>query len=309
MTLKTPPEVATEEAHDALLNENDLWMPHTRELASALGLSGAVSRFATGSGPVLGVGTTHVVKWVADLYVDEVASEVLGLGAAEGKLDIATPDLVDVRRVGTWTAITMTRVLGKSWFDVKPSLAAQSEAAKAVGASLKTLHGLAMPPCPRKVNWPGFVAERLANAQDDQRRRGLAPHLVEEIPEFLSRTGIAEVAQHDVRLLHADLHHHHVMLDDNGVVTGWIDFADCFVGAPAYEMLAPGVYLAQGEAAVVRGLLDGYGDPNLRGKSASWWLAMTLLHRFAHLQWYTQMLGLAEAPKNLDAFAERLWPV
>ena len=301
------PNPSSDEAHDALLPDHVLWRTATHALATHLNLSGPVARYPTGSCPVLRVGN-FVVKWIHDLYVDEAIAEGVCLRHAAQLSELAAPRLAHQGRSGSWTWLVLTRIPGRSWHELDDTMdgATRVRVARQVGESLRALHGLPAPACPRNVDWPAFVHARIQQAPADQHKRGLDPTLVDQISPFIQATGIAKIADAKTCLLHADLHHQHVLVQD-GQMSGWIDFADGFVGGHAYELLTPGIFLAQGDAAIIDALLDGYGDAELAARESDWWLALTLLHRFAHLRNYMGKLGMTEATA-LSQVARQLWP-
>lgn len=305
--MHTLPLVTNEEEHDKAVDQDVLWLDRTTRLARELELRGTVERFSSGSTPVLAVGDGFIIKWVPDFYAVEAEAEAVCLQATHGRLDVATPELVARVCRDTWQALVLTRVPGTSWHDLRESEQVQpwENLAFRTGRTLRQLHALAPPPCPRGVDWPAFVDERIREAAPVQKRRGLPDELVAALPDFLDAQGVGALAAQAPCLLHADLHRHHVLVDE-GKVASWIDFADAFVGAPVYDLLAPATSLVRGNADVLQALLEGYGDPVLLTQSSEWWLAVTVLHRFAHLPRYAEH---SDVPMDsLSGLAEALWP-
>jgi Ser/Thr protein kinase RdoA (MazF antagonist) len=234
------------------------------------------------------------VKWVPDRWRDEATAEARGLAHLRGRTRFDTPALLAVDRIDSWTALVMTRVPGRPL----PFRGGDPAVCRQVGVALASLHTLPRPARPpRAESWPTFFGRQQHVAATAQARRGLQPHLVAEIPALVGalRT-TAERA-----FLHADLHHQHVLLTD-GVMTGWIDFADARIGDPLFDVVTPAVFLAPDHASL-RDLLRGarllHRVPSRRDM-----LGWVLLHPFAHLRRY---LGDAR-PTSLAHAARLLWP-
>ena len=102
-------------------------------------------------------------------------------------------------------------------------------------------------------------------------------------------------------LLHADLTADNILVHDGGL-SGFIDFADAFVGPWTYELAATSCFVTPGDRRSQRALLAGRGaaaTPELLGTLRSW----AVLHRYGHVARMMRDAGHA----SLAGWLESLW--
>lgn len=271
------PPAVTEEQFEAL--DDDALRPGVEALCGYLGISGDVERFADGSLPVYAVGVGHVVKLFPQVHLDEVATERDVLEAVQGRLPVPTPGLSAAGEFGGWGYVLMERLRGASLKDVWPELdaSARQDVSRQVGEALAALHAIT-PPSLGPADWDEFVRTRRQGCVERQRKRGLDPRWLEQIPDFLDSV---DLGQPDLVLAHTEVMSAHLLIDD-GRLTGLFDFEPAMHAAREYEFVATGVFLTRGERRANQALYDGYGrtvDPRKV-------LAYTLLHVYSNVAWY-----------------------
>ena len=74
-------------------------------------------------------------------------------------------------------------------------------------------------------------------------------------------------------------------VDDRWRVTGLIDFADCFIGEPTYDLLGPILFNYYPTPELTKNFLSAYGMP-LTDSSRTYLMQLLLLHRFSHIPNY-----------------------
>ncbi|MFD0202220.1 MULTISPECIES: phosphotransferase family protein [Saccharothrix] len=284
------PPAVTEEQFEAL--DDDALRPGLEALLGHLGVSGDVERFADGSLPVYAVGDRYVVKLFPAVHLDEVATERDVLEAVRGRLPVPTPELHAAGEFGGWGYVLMERLRGVSLKDVWPGLdaAARREVSRQVGEALAALHEVTPPPL-GPDDWAEFVRTQRSGCVERQRGRGLAPHWLEQIPDFLDSV---DLGQPELVLAHTEVMSAHLLIDD-GRLTGLFDFEPAMRAAREYEFVATGVFLTRGEREANRALHDGYG----RAVDPRKVLAYTLLHVYSNLAWY-----LREVPTRATTLDE-----
>lgn len=209
-----------------------------------------------------------------------------------------------------WRYLVTRRLPGASLRDLGGSLSQRERVALAedAGAALSTLHRLR---CDHlvslTVDWHRYAAERVAASADFQRRRGLSEAAVEAIPSVLA-AGDPLVPDDRRALLHADLHHEHVMLEQRGgawALSGIIDLGDAVVGHPDYELVTPAFFVVDTSREARAAFFDAMGfrcDERASRRMMAW----SVMHRFNALSRY------APAPHDerlFDSLRARYWPV
>jgi hygromycin-B 7''-O-kinase len=308
------PEVADEPSLRAVREESRALVDAVADVAARHGARGAVEPAGSGSFPVFFVGGGHVVKLVPARWKAKLEAEVAATRHVRAAcLAIPVPAVEGNGEIDGWGYAVLTRLggraLGSVWPDLSP--AQQAEVMVEIGAMLAELHRLPVPAVPSlAVDWPAFIHGQRDSAVARHAKGGAPPAWLAAIPELLAGA-LPEIARSRAHvLLHADVHHEHVLLDDDARVCGLLDFGDAFVGDPAYDLVTPVVFLARGRAELLAALLDGYGvapaarTPALRRRL----MAFELVHRFAQLPRDVGMLGLTATPATLAEVEAALLP-
>jgi hygromycin-B 7''-O-kinase len=217
--------------------------------------------------------------------------------------------------VDGWRGLAMERIPGTPLDVAWPSLPAPERVRLAgrLGGFLRALHALdARQLAGALVDWPRFVREQAERCVETQRRKGLAPRWLDQIPSFLA--GVELPPPTRPVLLHTEIMRAHVLAVRDG--TGWslsgvVDFEPAMVGAPEYELASVGVFLTCGSGPALRTLLlaYGYGEGELGLPLQRRLLAYTLLHRYSNLRWYLERIPPGDGVSTLDALAARWWAV
>jgi hygromycin-B 7''-O-kinase len=180
--------------------------------------------------------------------------------------------------------------------------------ARQTGELLAALHTVPCHDLPLlALDWPTFALERASACVSFQRERHLAAAAVEKLPSLLD-DGAPLVPDARRALLHADLHHEHVLLEAHGNdwrITGMIDFGDAVVGHPEYDLIAPVFFVAGDDHARLHALFEGAGFRCNEAASRRM-MAWSAMHRFNALARFLPPEHGAEAIESLRA---RYWPV
>jgi hygromycin-B 7''-O-kinase len=309
------PQAASPDGWDALLADDAALSAGVATIAQRHGLAGAaVRRYDSGSVPVYALGERHVLKLFApnqDAFA-QVEAKVLAFLA--GALPVATPELIAVEVIDGWHALLMTQLRGQRLVDAWPLLssAEQTRLADDLGRSLAVLHALdAAALAPIEPEWDQFIAAQTVTAVERQRRRGLAAHWLKQIPAFLGTWKPATGAAR--RLLHTEVMREHLLVQagsEGWRLSGVFDFEPAMLGDPAYEFASAGLFVACGDARMLRRILlaYGYADASLTPALACRFMAHALLHRYSNLRWYLERLP-PQGAITLEQLALHWWPM
>ncbi|MBN6037130.1 phosphotransferase family protein [Amycolatopsis sp. 195334CR] len=300
------PGAATEAQFEALTEEQ--LRPGVTALLAELDMADQrVERFEDGSLPVYAVGDELVLKLFPPVHLDEVATEAGVLRALDGKLPIPTPHLARTGEVDGWGYVLMSRLTGESLSSVWGQLTGEDKDALAqrLGEALAALHRTPAPDL-GPADWSDFIATQRANAVERQRSAGLAEEWLEQIPAFLAEV---ELGTPEPVLLHTEFMRDHLLVQrgpGGWALSGIFDFEPAMRGAPEYDLVGVGVFVAGGDLAFFRRLLLAYGytPEQLDTDFARRCLAYTLLHVYSNLPWYLKVMPEPARP-TLDALAQR----
>lgn len=285
------PDLRTESAVDAWVEDATAVQAALVELGRHLGLRGPPERYERGSVPVAAFGD-RVVKLFPPEEGRHAATELAALQALHRALPVRTPAPYEPVRVDGWTVLVMERLDGHELANVWETLspAVQVELGAEVGRALRVMHELPAPPEIPRVDWASWVAERTKTAVIRQRARGCPNDLLMQIPEFLST---ADLSPGPIGWLHTEVMLEHLLADPHGStwrLSGLIDFEPSWVGPVDYELSSIGLFVARGDRRVFHAVLEGLGrpiEPDLPRRV----LGMALMHRYCNLGWYLRRLG------------------
>ncbi|WP_167971483.1 aminoglycoside phosphotransferase family protein [Lentzea indica] len=262
------------------------------QLRDRLGLRGDVVRFEEGSLPVFAIGDDLVLKLWPPEHHDEVPTEVAVMEALYGKLPVPTPRLHDTGLLDDWAYVLMSRLHGS-----EPDVP-DVEISVQVGEMLAALHEVEPPDVLEPKDWAAFVAEQRAGCVEQQRKRDLSEHWLEQIPEFLDDVDLGDVRP---VLLHTEVMSVH-LLQQKGKLSGLFDFEPAMRGAFEYEFVGAGIFVTKGDQRCWKAMMDAYGrTPDPRRV-----MAYALLHVYSNMSWF---MGEMPEADSLDELAVRWFGV
>jgi hygromycin-B 7''-O-kinase len=263
---------------------------------------------STGSAPVF-LTDRWVIKLVPPQWQGEFDAELLATERVYGRLSVRTAGIQARGTIDAWGYAVFERLDGVSLRDARGSLSDgdRLRIAAQIGEALGSLHavptdGLA----PLRIDWSAFALERTRLAGAFQARHGLSGPAVDGLPALFEQARPLVVDDRRA-LLHADLHHEHILLvqrDNRWNVHAIIDFGDAVVGHPEYELITP-VFLAVGPHHDA--LLAFFSALGFRcdEQSATRLTAWSAMHRFNALSRFLPTLHGADA---LSLIRDLYWP-
>lgn len=305
------PALTTEAELDALRLEPRRWVPVLAEIAEAHGLSRAELRAAgEGSNLVALLGDDLVIKLFPPIMRHQYESERLTLRHLRGRLSVAIPETVIYGETGGWPYLVMTRVEGTPLSKVWSECTEEEKRAILVSVGQLTAEVQSIPPGPLTAlepEWKGFITGQAERCRSHHERRGLAPHLLDQIGPYLEKTRSVLPESFQPAILTGEYTPGNLLMTrEAGAwrLSGLIDFGDAMVGFSEYDLLGPGTFLSLGDAALVQALLEGYGYGTAAPHGLSARLTrMLLLHRFSKLvEWQDRV-------RDFDELERLLWPL
>lgn len=200
-----------------------------------------------------------------------------------------------------WNALTL---------EEKCAIAAQ------IGHAMRALHSVpisdlkAFTKAPE--HWVRRMRARAANTPKFPQEYHLPERLLSELIPYLNANLDAMTPDFSPRLLNADLHGDHVLIekrDDRWTVTGIIDFGDAEVGPAEYEWFALCLDAFRGDQDVIRAFFTAYGWPLPMDAATRRRLKLTLLlFRFPNIGGVAEYGGKSLDAPSLDVLLDSFWP-
>jgi hygromycin-B 7''-O-kinase len=285
-----------------------------RALAAAHGLGRVTVRaVADGSNLVALLGEDRVIKLFPPFLRDQYESERAALRHLHGRLGTPIPELVVDAEQSGWPFLIMSRLQGVPLSAVWGGCAAFERVAllRAVGALIAEVQAVTpgalagVPP-----EWPAFMTAQVEGCRRRHERLGLPPHLLAQIDPYLAATAGVLPASPPAVILTGEYTPGNLLVrrhEGTWQVAGLIDFGDVMVGFAEYDLLGPSTFLAAGDEASVRALLDGYGCGGDLVGLRERLMRMLLLHRHSDLAVQVTIAGWQRA-RTFDELSRMLWP-
>jgi len=248
----------------------------------------SIKRFPMGGNIVYAIDDDLVLKLFYPFDREEYVIETEVLEKTDwSKISVEVPSLVKQGSIGKWHYLIMTRVSGELLIDVWENLSMkeQLDIATDVGVLIKQMHNL---PVENYSNLNQTYFEWISTQKKQvithHSKTGLAPHLVEQLEKYVS----SFVPSSKKVMLTGEYTPFNLLVnqvDGRSRVTGLIDFADCFIGEPTYDLLGPILFNYYPTPGLTKNFLTAYGL-ELTESSRTYLMQLLILHRFSHLPNY-----------------------
>lgn len=248
----------------------------------------AFQRFSMGGNIVYSIDEKFVLKLFAPYHSKEFFIETDVLEKTDwSSVHIQIPQVVHKGEFDGWNFFLMTRVPGHLLIDVWPdfSFEERHQLARDLGLLIKQMHQLDISAYSFVENtFDTWIPSQKAQLVEHHTKTKLAPQLLKELPDFVE----SFVPSDEKVLLTGEYTPFNLLVTQvhgQWTLTGLIDFADCFIGDPEYDLLGPILFHYYKEPSLTKAFIESYGlemDDSMRVRL----MQLLLLHRFSHLPNY-----------------------
>ncbi|WP_437965691.1 aminoglycoside 3'-phosphotransferase/choline kinase family protein [Sorangium sp. So ce260] len=293
------------------------FLPAIRAVCERHGLTtSGLTAFERGTNVVVSNDAGQIIKLFPPFLRHQFEAERLALARLHGKVPVATPEILREAELDGWPYLVMSRLPGSTLEEAWPAMggAERVEALARAGEIMRAAHALPTGGLESiDLGWDAFVERQIAGCEGRHRRMGLPERLVSQLPAYLSSARALLPASVVPVLLTGEYTPENLLVTRTGGawrLTGMIDFADACLGPPEYDLLGPCLFLAAGDADLLRAFLGAYGyrlidlSPTLSRKL----MALALLHRYSNLRYQVRIEGWESQVSSLDELEQRIWP-
>ena len=303
------PSIADAGEFERSRRDHALWVPAVRAIAERHGLRGDLHPFSTGSVIVFGIGDDHVVKMHEPWHREHRDIEAQALSGLVGGLPVASPELHACGELEGWCYVVMQRLPGVPLSEARPKIP-RRDLLGIAGAAGALASALAAVPRFRPFTpfstWRDFITARRRDCVAVHRDNGLPTSLLATIEDQI--TGVA-LDIDDPVFLHTELTDTNLMVarvDGRWRLSGVFDFEPSMLGHPLYELPAVTIFVARGDPELCRAAVEGYGITAFDARLRRELLALTLLHRYSHIGFFLELVGVEDCPGSWPRIAELL---
>lgn len=302
----------TLEKYESLAEDNVFWEKKINEIIKLEGLEAQkITRFKYGSSIVYSYNSEYVIKLYPIFYRDEYLREVEVFETLEGKINtVEIPKMIKSNQFEGWDYIIMTELHGKLLIDIWHELSIEEKQilSKDLGKVIKEFHSISIESFKYiDINWENFMRTQISNMKEYHKKLKLNQQLYAELDDYVDEKYIDYQPQK--RLLTGEYTPFNLFMENlNGKwrLTGLIDFADCFLGDPIYDLLGPILFMFTGDKDLIRGFLTNYGykEDDINEFLQKKLMIYTILHRFSNINNYIAKNKLAKQTNNFAELAE-----
>lgn len=316
MVMQRLPETITRAEYRALRAEPARWRDAALAIAAGHGVTAEPLRPLGGSNLVAALGDADVLKLFPPFLRHQWEAERRALALIQGSVRVATPVLRCEGEYGGWTYLIMSRLAGASLEDVWPALGEpdRCDLLAQIGALIAEVQRV--PPgslVDLEPSWAERLRDQRAGCVARHRERGLPAALVDDLDRYLDRVAGALPAADPPVLLTGEYTPENLLVardDGRWRIVGLIDFGDATTGPAEYDLIGPGTFLAAGDRARLRALLEGRrcAQHDLTPRMRDRLMALLLLHRHSDLDVQVRIEGWRDRARTLDDLAALVWP-
>lgn len=286
---------------------NSLWDEVVRALLEKENIQyHTLNRFPMGGNIVYDIDNQLVLKLFSPYDSREFFIETNVLEETDwSRVHIEVPRIIQKGIFKGWHFFIMTRVRGELLIDVWNLLSKDERIGIAVdlGKLIQQMHALDINVY-KELNqdFDQWIIKQKNQVEQHHNGTGLSSHLVREVKEYVASF---EPSSEKV-LVTSEYTPFNLIVNrvqNRWTLTGLIDFADCFIGEPNYDLLGPILFNFYKEPELTRAFLNSYGL-ELTDQVQVRLMQLLLLHQFSNLPNYMDGVIDMNDVKSLESLSK-----
>lgn len=265
-----------------------------------------LNRFPMGGNIVYSIDDQLVLKLFSPYDSQEFSIETSILEKTDwSQVKIEVPKIIQKGTFEGWNFFIMTRVPGELLIDVWDLLSKDERIGIAVdlGKLIRQMHALDIDVY-KEVNqqFDQWISKQKNQVEEHHNGTGLASHLIREVKDYVASF---EPSKEKV-LLTGEYTPFNLIVNrvqDRWMLTGLIDFADCFIGEPHYDLLGPILFNFYKETELTSAFLNSYGL-EVTDQVQVRLMQLLLLHQYSNLPNYMEGVIDMKDVKSLKSLSE-----
>lgn len=303
---------------EALRREPARWLPAALDIARTHALPSADPHvFASGTNLVVGLDDEFVLKAFPPLLRHQFEAERLSLHLLHGRLSVEVPRVVAEGEREGWPYLAMTRLQGATGKEVWPTLddTAKERLIGRIGEVIAEVQRVPPGELARlEPQWEPFIKKQIAGCRAHHERLGLPAKFLADLDDYVRDAAPLIPRRMPPVILTGEYIPENFILRQDA--SGWrlaglIDFGDVMTGWGPYDVLGPGVFMAEGRPERIRALLRGFGCSKAeRDETLAYRLfALCLLHRHSNPLRQFRVEGWQQKTGTLRELEGLIWPM
>ncbi|NOT79777.1 MAG: aminoglycoside phosphotransferase family protein [Bacteriovoracaceae bacterium] len=302
-------------AYTKHFKSTDFGLALAKELALKHNYNEPLTRITEGSSLVFKIGTEHFLKITPPFYSGSIEAEFAATKTIGNQLPFSIPNILVNDQIEKWNYIITTHVKGQQAKNVCRIMTHENMKifAKDIGKIIKDIHSIQSEGFERDFGpWSVYLENNLKNQEEIHLNRGNSPEWSKKISQFVNKYTKQLLSLGPAKLIHADLNHEHLMLEEMNNewrVTGVLDFADSMNAPIEMEFILPIICFFKGKPDLQRLVWEGaqYHSTIAPDDYSNIMMALSLQNRFiAFHDWFDREIG--KGAKSVEEIAAIIFP-
>ncbi len=270
-----------------------------------------------GTNIVFSHGKDRIIKIYPPLHQEQFKHEVLVMRHLNKKISVKTPEIEYEGTLSGWPYIITNRLDGVLLEGLWEKLTENNKMIliREIGELIREVHALQVMGLEAiDCHWPQFISQQMDHCVAQHQATGLPENLIKQIPTYLNAAkNLLPSLQKPVLLTGEYTPMNLLVQQQSGSwhIHGMIDFGDCMLGLPEYDLLGPGAFLIQGNKKLLREFLLGFGytSENMTPLLSRQLTTLMLLHRYSNLKVQIRIKNWQSKVSSLEDIEKLVWGV
>ena len=309
------PIVNSFEEYEELKLQNNIFESAAKEIIAYHHLPDEPLLLLEGTNIVFSYGNDRIIKIYPPFHQEQFTHEVLVMKHLKKKLSVKTPEIEYEGTISGWPYIITNRLDGVLLEGLWEKLDDKNKTIiiRELGALIREVHSLPVEGLETiDCHWTQFISQQISQCVMQHQTTQLPEALIKQIPDYLDvAKDFLPTIQKPVLLTgeYTPMNFLVKQEDDIWHINGLIDFGDCMLGLPEYDLLGPGAFLIQGNKKLLREFLLAYGytpekiTPGLSRQLTT----LMLLHRYSNLKIQIRINNWQNMVSNINDIEKLVW--
>ncbi len=315
---KTPlPLTNSFEEFEELKLVNGLFENIAKEIIAYHDLPHKPFQLFEGTNIVFSYGNDRIIKIYPPFHQEQFTNEVLVLKHLKKKLSVQTPEIEYEGTLSGWPYIITNRLDGVLLEGLWEKLNDENKTIliRELGTLIREVHSLSVDGLEAiDCHWPQFISHQINQCVAQHQKTKLPEKLIQQIPSYLKIVKeLLPVIQKPILLTGEYTPMNLLVTQKNNTwhIAGLIDFGDCMLGLPEYDLLGPGAFLIQGNKKLLKEFLlaVGYTSEKMTPLLSRQLTALMLLHRYSNLNVQIRIKNWRNKVNSIDDFEKLVWDI
>ncbi len=295
--------------------KKDIFETFAKEIIAYHHLPDKPLEFIEGTNIVFFYENERVIKIYPPFHQEQFTTEVLVMKHLKNKLSVKTPEIEYEGMVSGWPYIITNRLTGVLLEGLWEKMDEKNKIniIRELGALIREVHALPVNGLETiDCHWSQFISRQIQQCVKQHQTTKLPDELIKQIPNYLQEAQeILPIIQKPVLLTGEYTPMNLLVVQKNNIwhINGMIDFGDCMLGLPEYDLLGPGAFLIQGNKKLLREFLLAYGyiSEKMTPLLSRQLTALMLLHRYSNLNVQIRINNWKNRISDIRDIEELVW--